>query len=38
MIQNQVMNLPTVDVVANTSEEIIGQRVIKDIVMTAHKN
>ena len=32
------MNLPTVDVVANTSKEIIGQRVTKDIVMTAHKN
>ncbi len=32
------MNSLTADVVANTSKEIIGQRVIKDIVMTAHKN
>jgi len=38
MIQNQVMNLPTVDVVANTSEEITGQQVTKDIVETVHKN
>ena len=38
MIQNQVMNLPTVDVVVNTSEEITGQQVTKDIVGTVHKN